>query len=342
LSPKPRASRQLARAGVGGLRALGARYHWPAVWTLLALAFAVVALVGLLPARMFAVTVSIDARTEVLEVELDPRREYVWTLPAGSYSLLGGQARSGCDTPTPLDVTCEYDGPTAIVVRDGPTVRFELVPQGSGSPRIALSLTPRHDGARAARASVEIRSTGDALLAGTSEYLGYESAPVERWRIPLTVRHIQIGESLSDGVIDSNESGTRQPIMTSGDVRIFARRILSSGNRYQVQQERFDPADVVQIPQPRQDDALLLGLLALNAAENVFELTAQTDGRRIVVRRLGAEHAITPSMWSIVSNDPAALALWATLIALLGLTSYHSQRVNFRLARSQAERKDRG
>ena len=42
------------------------------------------------------------------------------------------------------------------------------------------------------------------------------------------------------------------------------------------------------------------------------------------VRRLGAEHAIGASMWSIVSRDPASLALWAALVSLISIANYHS------------------
>jgi hypothetical protein len=342
MSRKPGAVRMFLRACAGSVGALwGKRFHWPAVWILCALALALVFGVDLIPARVFAVTVSIDAASEVLELELDPRREYVWSMPAGAYSLVTAGDAKGCTATGRFEVSCAYADSTAMILRNGPTVRLEVTTQASGPPRFTLSLIPRAGATAEAQStahatSFEIRGNNDEPLAATSDYVGYESAPVERWRIPLTLTHLQIGESLRDNVIAPDDEGAREPIMLRGNVRIFARRAFSTGNRYQVQEERFDPADVVQVPEPRENSALLLGLLSLNASDNAFDLTVHTDGTRILVRRLGAGHAIGASMWSIVSKDPAMLALWAALIALLGLTNYHSQRLNNRLARQAA------
>ena len=51
---------------------------------------------------------------------------------------------------------------------------------------------------------------------------------------------------------------------------------------------------------------------------------------------VGAEHAIGASMWSIVSRDPASLALWAAFVSLISIANYHSTRLNNKLAKAAA------
>jgi hypothetical protein len=41
-------------------------------------------------------------------------------------------------------------------------------------------------------------------------------------------------------------------------------------------------------------------------------------------------------MWSIVSRDPASLALWAALVSLISIANYHSVRLNNKLAKLAA------
>src|SRR5512138_2251725 len=60
------------------------RGHWPVptVTSLFLLALLLVAIVQLLPKRLSDVTLTVHSRTEVLELELQPERTYVWWLPA--------------------------------------------------------------------------------------------------------------------------------------------------------------------------------------------------------------------------------------------------------------------
>jgi hypothetical protein len=318
--------------------------QWPGVPTLCVLAALLVLGIDLLPRRVFDVTMSVEARTEVVALTLDPQREYIWGLPAGSYSLLVAKPAKGCDSPTQFEVVCSYREPSYLKIRHGATVRFEALPaseDGDDGPRFIVSITPLETAAKAAgageRSSFEIRSAKDELLAATTELVSYESTAVKLWRIPLELRHVQIGESLAENVIAGDTSTARQPIMTEGNVRIFARRVFGGSNRYQVQEEHFDPADVVQIPgEDEGDDSRLLGLLSLNGAARAFDVTLHTEFAKVFVRRLGAEHAIGASMWSIVSRDPASLALWAALVSLISIANYHSVRLNNKLAKLAA------
>jgi hypothetical protein len=194
-----------------------------------------------------------------------------------------------------------------------------------------LTLTPRAANTGAA-STFELRGPDNTLLAATHELVSFESQAAGLWRIPLIVKRVQIGESLAENVIAADGATARQPIMNQGDVRIYARRIFGGSNRYQVQEEHFDPADVVQIPGEPDPKALLLGLLALNGRAHAFDLTLHTSLEQVLVRRLGANHAIGASMWSIVSRDPASLALWAALVALISIANYHSARLNNQLS----------
>jgi hypothetical protein len=304
----------------------GGRWPVPTVTSLFVISLLVVAAVELLPKGWSDVTLSVRAQTEVLELELQPARTYVWWLPAGSYSLLTATGATGCEHRSRFDVVCPYAAPTAITIKNGATVRFELTTaEGAAMPRFLLALTPRADSA------FEVRSGADEVLVATSELVTFESRPVQQWRIPLIVERVQIGESLSDSVAASDALGTiaRQPIMTAGDVRMFARAFgFGTAERYQIKEERFDPADVVQIPADADGQGLLLGLLSLDAAvQRDFDLTLHSDLAEVFVRRLGAEHRIGVSMWKIVSQLPMWLALWVVWVSLIVVANYYSDRL---------------
>ncbi len=70
----------------------------------------VVAGVELLPKSLADVTSTVRARTEVLQVELQPERTYLWWLPRGSYSLLTAADAVGCEHRSRLDVACALRG----------------------------------------------------------------------------------------------------------------------------------------------------------------------------------------------------------------------------------------
>jgi hypothetical protein len=279
------------------------------------------------------VTLSVRARTEVIELDLDPLRTYVWWLPAGSYSLLTANAGKGCEQRNRFDVACSYTESTAITIKNGATVRFEVIPAGAdGGLRFSAALTPHGAETRAAAATqFELHDASDELLVATGELVTFESGPVDLWRIPLILKRVQVGESLSESISTADTLGAvRQPIMTEGDVRIFARS-LGSRDRYQIQEERFDPADVVQIPaDPASDGGLLLGLLSLEKDEDgrhAFDVTMHTALAEVFVRRLGAEHRIGVSMWSIVSQLPTWAALWIVWVSLIVVANYHAARL---------------
>jgi hypothetical protein len=315
----------------------GGRWPVPTVTSLFVIALFVVAAVELLPKGLSDVTLSVRAQTEVLLLELQPERTYVWWLPGGSYSLLRADQATGCEQRSRFDVVCPYSAPTAVTIKNGATVRFELTTaEGAALPRFVVALTPRATSGDAdddehARSVFEVRSGADEGLVETSDLLTFESLPVQHWRIPLIVERVQIGESLSESVAAADALGTiaRQPIMTAGDVRMFARAFgFGADERYQIKDERFDPADVVQIPADQNEEGLLLGLLSLDAdAQREFDVTLHSDLAEVYVRRLGAEHRIGVSMWKIVSQLPMWLALWVVWVSLIVVANYYSDRL---------------
>jgi hypothetical protein len=105
-------------------------------------------------------------------------------------------------------------------------------------------------------------------------------------------------------------------------------RALWFDERYQIKEERFDPADVVQIPADPGARGLLVGLLSLDAAaQSDFDLTLHTDLAEVFVRRLGGGHRIGVSMWAIVSKLPFWLALWVVWVSLIVVANYYSDRL---------------
>jgi hypothetical protein len=309
----------------------GGRWPVPTVTSLFALSALIVAGVELLPKALSDVTSTVHARTEVLELTLEPGRTYVWWLPGGSYSLLTARDGAHCEQRSRFDIACVSTEPTAVTIKNGAVARFELTTaEGATAPSFMLALTPRAvaDGAKGKASEFEIRSGADDLLAATSDLVTFESRPVESWRIPLMVERVEIGESLSDGVIAADALGTtaRQPIMTEGDVRMFA-RALWFDERYQIKEERFDPADVVQIPADAATEGRLVGLLSLDAAQRDFDVTLHTELAEVFVRRLGGGHRIGVSMWAIVSKLPFWLALWVVWVSLIVVANYYSDRL---------------
>jgi hypothetical protein len=314
----------------GALNWPGGRWPVPTVTSLFLISVLVVACVELLPKALSDVTLTVRARTEVLELELQPERTYVWWLPRGTYSLLTAPMAPSCEHRSRFDVTCAYAEATAVTIKNGATVRFELTTlEGESKPSFMLALTPRAAAADGKASSFEIRSAADEPLAATSDLVTFESQPVEQWRIPLIVERVQIGESLSESVAaaDALATTSRQPIMTGGDVRMFA-RALWFDERYQIKEEQFDPADVVQIPADPTAQGLLIGLLSLDsAAQRELDLTLHTELAEVFVRRLGAGHRIGVSMWAIVSKMPMWLALWVVWVSLIVVANYYSDRL---------------
>ncbi len=309
----------------------GGRWPVPTVTSLFVISAVIVAGVELLPKALSDVTSTVRARTEVLELTLEPGRTYVWWLPAGSYSLLTARDAAGCEQRSRFDIACASDEPTAVTIKNGATARFELTTaEGAAAPSFMLALTPRDlgSGAKDKTSEFEIRTGADQLLAATADLVTFESRPVASWRVPLLVERVEIGESLSDGVVAADALGTtaRQPIMTEGDVRMFA-RALWFDERYQIKEERFDPADVVQIPADAATQGRLVGLLSLDAAQRDFDLTLHTELAEVFVRRLGGGHRIGVSMWAIVSKLPFWLALWVVWVSLIVVANYYSDRL---------------
>ena len=310
--------------------------HWPAptVTSLFLLAVLLVAAVEFLPKRLSDVTLTVHSRTEVIELELQPERTYVWWLPAGSYSLLTAKPDTACERRKELDFVCTYAEPTSITIKHGGTVRFEVLAGDSPEPRFGVALTPRasnsRPGSKPEASTFEIQNRADGTPVATEELLTFESQPVKHWRIPLIATRVKIGESLSESVggAEGLDGLPHAPIMTEGDVRMFARS-FGSRERYQVKEERFDPADEVQIPAEAGRDGLLLGLLSLDSEnQNAFALTLHTDLAEVSVHRLGAAHKIGISMWSILSQLPIWLALWVVLVSLIVVANYHAARLS--------------
>jgi hypothetical protein len=329
-----RGLRTFLRQTSTGLFGWPPRVPLPTVPALLLLALIIVPALELLPPTWSDVTLTVRSRTEVVDFELPPEQPYVWWLPPGSYSLLTASDAPGCSKRDTFDFTCEFTTPTAITIKNGARVHFGLS-SDDGAARFTLTLTPRVGSA--ARSAFEVRSGADDLVVTTPELVAFESQPVKHWRIPLVVTRVQIGDFLRDSVAPAETIGgiTPQPIMNEGDVRIFARTPFRH-ERYLVHQESFDPADVVQIPADAGDSGRLLGLLSIDTATGRnFDLTLHTDLAEVFVRRLGAEHRIGVSMWSIVANLPIWLALWLVLASLIGVANYHTSRTNSILGRKE-------
>lgn len=318
------------------------RWPVPTITSLFVLSVLIVGGVELLPRGLSDVTSTVRARTEVLELTLHPERTYVWWLPGGQYSLLTAQVAESCEQRARFDVVCPQAEPTAVTIKNGATARFELTTEeGASAPTFMLALTPLTGAGRkpasGAGSTFEIRNGADELVVATSDLVTFESLPVDSWRIPLLVERVQIGESLTDGVAAADAIGglPRQPILTEGDVRMFA-RALWFDERYQIKEEQFDPADVVMIPADPGERGSLVGLLSLDVsasgesdggAQSGFDVTLHTELAEVFVGRLGGGHRIGISMWAIMSNLPYWLALWVVWVSLIVVANYHADRL---------------
>lgn len=296
---------------------------------------------------VFAITTSVHVRTEVATFELDPKLEYVWWVPAGRYSLLLQDAPAGCRHPSHFDTICDFAHPSAISIKNGGTVRLEALPPANDSgdsprngfgndsprapadaPRLSISLTPSERPRDAARGASKfaIKEQSERSAIETTELLTFESVGVDVWRVPLRVQRAEIGEFVTESPDTTETLGlVRQPIMTEGSVRYFARW----GSRYQIAEERFDPADVVQIPGDGRPGSLA-GLISLAAASaddrDIFEITLHTGDTKVSVRRFGDDHSIGASAWSALSKLPIMIAAWAVFLSVVQVTNHHSAR----------------
>ena len=133
-----------------GARVRGALRPIPSMVSLGLIALTVVVSFELLPAAVSDITLSVRARTEVLEIELDPAREFVWWLPAGTYSLVSGdQQGQQCRQRAQFDVVCDAGTKTALVVRNGATVRLETIPASEDARGDGATVYSRHRTSRA-------------------------------------------------------------------------------------------------------------------------------------------------------------------------------------------------
>jgi hypothetical protein len=352
--PRNRIGQALAHAR----RGFEAAFSWPPVdWipvptvlSLGALALAIVLAVELLSPRIANITLSVHARTEAATLDLASDRPHIWRLPAGDYALMRATGDHRCESEVEFNLVCSAAGSTTVVISNGGRIEVETLPAhvidttgtnalaklaGPAIGRLSLTISPRPlPPTKAAQSSkeplpttIEIRDATNRTIAATQDHVRFVATATGLWRMPLILEHVQIGESLTELTAHDTIDERRQPIMTAGDVRIFARGLFST-ERYLVKEERFDPADVVQIPADRNRDGLLLGLISLNGGDPDFDLTLHTDFAEVLVERLGAAHTIRMSKWSILSRLPFWLALWVVFVSLIVIANYHAQRVS--------------
>lgn len=336
------------------------------------------------------VTLSVTAKTEVLQFDLLPNEQLEWQLPKGRYALFDPQSMVPIDEegePCKIrehiafdDYLCEFEEQTRLFITNGDKtlavrVRVEISPSSSAtnissndSPGPALHISIRPISIRASKTGsaeeeneappprtwIEVLgsdgktqfSKGKNTPMTSGDVVNFDAYSVRDWRVPLTSMNMTIGEALSYG-------SDRQPILTEGDVRIYAStksipeiiqgmrdpRAVSSNNsgnlparrRYLILEEAFDAADIVHIvqrPGPEDEWNPLSGLLAVGrdndsrlTAAGILEITVHANAEELTVERLGAQHAIRATTWDLLSRQPLWIAIWVLFASLLLVVS---------------------
>jgi hypothetical protein len=337
------------------------RWSIPGTLTVAILCIVLVGAVEQAPRRrLVQVTLSVDARTEIATLDLasTPGQPQSWSLPKGTVATfmpeitpetLDGehhcepQALSG-------DFRCTFDKPVKLTFAGEAKVRIEAIP--GNNPKISLDVTPG-DGTggtecrSAVPASIEIRDDANKVLLRSRYGLAFESAEFERdapdawdlWRTPLALTGADLGASLSSSVITGETLGEpiRQPVLEGGDAWFFARldgwleRVASE--RYLIQEERFDPGDIVQIPESGLcGNRRLFGMITLDITDPderaAFDVTLHTEYDSFwVARSTTGGHKVSVSNWSLLAKMPVTAAILAALLYVVVIVNYHAARL---------------
>ena len=211
-----------------------------------------------------------------------------------------------------------------------PAMRLEVLPltnpssaDNIGSDEYFCTDLPANDDLPAPR--IELRDEFGNLIHATGERFVFDALPVTGWKTALDLRNIEIGVLLTSDT-------SWQPILTNGEVRMFAKNNLFSGGperRYLVASETLDPADVLNVPLTRcWTGSRLMGLVSLGKRQDtlvedgVFDLTLHADINEGLVRRIGARHEIGVTTWDIISRLPVLIAVWAVFVGVVLILSF--------------------
>ena len=321
------------------------RWRWRAI-PIFGAAIGIVLFFETLSSPLFStVTMSITARTEVLEIETRPGEVLEWELPTGTYGLLTSPDAMACVTHDQFEIECIQEEPTLLRVANAARIRVSVpLPAGEAvvvdpvEPALRLAITPIADANCDKKPSTEsggqatcpdplisIRGTSGEPIVETIDLVTFESVPISNWRTPISVSHVRVGESLAAG-------SARQPILIEGGVKLFASIDIGSRvapRRYLILEETFDAADIVELPASTEQKGLVVGLLAfsrndeLGLVENgILDLTAHTDLDEVLVTRLRAGHSVKLSTWDILARQPVWLAIWGLFVSLILIVGF--------------------
>lgn len=302
---------------------------------------------------LFTVSMSVSARTDIFEFQLDPARRYRWRLPSGEFLTESEPEPDVADDRCAvLGSRFECKADTVVEVRGDATVRFS-VEQVSEWPNergpflvIEVFLTDATQDDARFEASV-FDSRGQLQLKSTADF-AYQSKSIKtRIRFPVVATHATIGARLAEASIPFDEDYLPWPHMVrSGEVQIFAARgdsrerfpvyseTLSTGDLIVMKPEKQDPKNVSHIwgfvvvdpaagaGEPR-DESSDTGFVESNEFEVVLHMTAPRTGHRdfprVRVSRFGTTgaHELGVSNWAVISNYPYLQEIWVVILSLI-------------------------
>ena len=302
------------------------------------LAFSGTALLGLVifgnaiwPALVseFKFTTTLTAVTQSFSIRTLPGGSSVWVLPPGTYSMIGGAEREGCDKQD-FELLCVSDTNLKVMISGQADLTWRTTPDGSwtfsamgaGDPDLKISVTTGTDDAIESDQFITYRADNAAL-------------PV---RHPFVATEVTVGEDLHESSAELVGSYSFwQPALLSGDIQMIANN-KPSLEKYQVLATRIDPGDVVRVshsePQEEAGKAAIWGLLSTRPETDSsgsvgppFDVTLHTSERQLNVSRFGAPdgHIIRASSWSIWRSWPIGQAAWVRFVSLVLILTFAMQ-----------------
>jgi hypothetical protein len=300
------------------------------------------------------VTLSVNAQTESLQIQLKHNRSYSMRLPPGKAALVSGKGSACKPSEDGLGLVCDSANNVTLQISGGPILSLETLPNG----RFMITLEPTAgelSGGKGMEAKL-LNQNGEEL-ASTSELMFFETIEnASDTRFPLIIESATIGALLYESTGDMGKyDSTWQPMLEQGGFAVFA-NMGQDRDRFLLLDGSFDPGDVITMRAKESnkpilgdsgiwgylpnifhsetsrsnnspdEDAAIWGHLSLERpdADNKeapprMTVSMNTSFPELDVQRFGAPqgYKISVPPWLVVSELPVWQSFWVIFISLL-------------------------
>ncbi len=265
--------------------------YWKTVGGTVGLAVLVVpiVLVGSLMLKSSPTTYTVEAVSEVVEVEVDGQTVPRWVVSGARVRV--DAAEQGVGEQFQVQISPQS------------SLRFERIGLGP-----LLIVARGNDGGRAAT----LFDLGEREFAVASE-LALQLQPSQGQVVLLPFA----GEAKIGDTLYSQTHGA-SPILRSGRVRLLGQTLLRSG-RFQAGGTSLEAGDRFEVKAKDFENRGGSGFIRMDDAPG-FEVVYRAEGREGLVSRFGSPgYRLAPSLWARLTSDPlpqAVFAIWAALIPI--------------------------